>query len=483
MTGRIPFGFLTLLTVLVCAPIQAQAQMAPPAGYSNGVQPAGFHMQDAAGQYNPPLPPGYQAIPPGRSRGISPQTVFQELPDDLGLADEDTPLGRILTDTLRRTWFRGEYLLWTISGPGNVMLGQQTLSGVQPVISGTVTPVTNLGGPTNVGLGTGVSFSQTVDGITGTAQSPSLDNMSINNLNGFRGTFGLPFEVGDVELSSFVLGASSATIDGSQFIQPQIIANPAVARVAGQTGPALGANGLPATNGQVATFISQAALLNGARSNTTFINYDVSYNAKLTTSAWGSEANFVMISPDPNSLFQVRPTFGFRYFNIRDRLVQSGQYNEPSAADPTVNTIVTREINSAAINNLAGPQIGLRTELTSNQFLIGFEPKLMMGLNSYQTNLNTANVFSSTDPAQSLVQHGTTFSPMVDLKVYGNVAMSKNVSAFIAYNFIWAGNINRSFNDIIYNKNSLTNDSAFSIDRQFSNATLQGLSVGLDFRY
>jgi len=442
-------------------------------------------MQDVAGQYRQPLPPGYQPVPPGRSLGAPPQTIFQELPDDLGLADEDTPLGKVLTNTLRKTWFRGEYLLWTMSGPGDVMLGQQTLSGVQPVLSnagvaGTViVPVTNLGGPVNVGLGTNVNFSHTVDGVTGTAQSPSLDNMSINNMNGFRGTFGLPFEVGDVELSAFVLAASSATIDGSQFIQPEILANPAVTG----TNPPVGANGLPASNGQVATFISQAALLNGARSNTTFIDYDVSYSAKLTTSAWGSEANFVMISPDPNSLFQVRPTFGFRYFNVRDRLLQTGQYNEPSAADPTINTIVTREINTAAINNLAGPQIGLRTELTSSQFLIGFEPKLMMGLNSYQTNLNTANVFSSTDPAQSLVQHGTTFSPMVDLKVYGNVALSKNVSAFVAYNFLWAGGINRSFNDIIYNKNSLTNDSAFSIDRQFSSMTLQGLSLGMDFRY
>ena len=35
MTGRIPFGLLTLLTALVCLPIQAQDLMGPPSG--NGV--------------------------------------------------------------------------------------------------------------------------------------------------------------------------------------------------------------------------------------------------------------------------------------------------------------------------------------------------------------------------------------------------------------------------------------------------------------
>ena len=135
--------------------------------------------------------------------------------------------------------------------------------------------------------------------------------------------------------------------------------------------------------------------------STAFINYDVSYQARLTTAAWGTEANYVMDSPDPNSVFQFRPLFGFKYFNFRDRLDQGGQYSQTDpATDPTISTVVSRTINSSATNNLFGPQIGARAEFAYSRFLIGVEPKLMMGLNSWQSNLDTSNVLSSTDPAQ-----------------------------------------------------------------------------------
>ena len=248
----------------------------------------------------------------------------------------------------------------------------------------------------------------------------------------------------------------------------------------------LGTNGLPATNGQIASFVSQALLTNGVQTpfaSTAFLNYDVSYQARITTSVWGTEANYVMDGVNPNSPFQVRPTFGFRYFNYRDRLDQGGAYNQPSVADPTVSTVVSRQINSSATNNLFGPQMGIRAEFVYSRFLVGVEPKLMLGFNSYQQDLVTSNILSSTDPGQSLVQRQTTFSPMVDLKGYTNIILSKNVSAYVAYNFLYAGNVTRSYNDIVYNKNAITNQSDFSMEKTLSNVVLQGISLGFDIRY
>jgi hypothetical protein len=72
---------------------------------------------------------------------------------------------------------------------------------------------------------------------------------------------------------------------------------------------------------------------------------------------------------------------------------------------------------------------------------------------------------------------------MVDLKGYTNIMLSQNVSAYIAYNFLYAGNVTRSYNDIIYNKNANTNQSDFGLEKQLSNVVLQGISMGFDFRY
>jgi hypothetical protein len=465
MTGRIPFGLLTLLTALVCLPIQAQDQMGPPPGY--GVQPAGFHafqQPGGPGQYSG-LPSGYQRTPGRGQPGAPPPTIFEELPDDLGFAYEDSPLGKMLTNSFRHAWFRNEYLLWNISSPGHVLLGEQNQTGItfvgHPVFGQS---------PTSA-VAPGIPFNIAVNGLSGTGQVPGLDNFSSNNMNGYRGTFGLPVPVGTLEVSSFLLAPSSDTFNGDELIRPQIIAVPAVII------------GGPGVNGQDANFIIQAALRNGARSNNDVIAYDVSYQAKLTTSAWGTEANFVADSVDPNSLFQFRPLFGARYFNLRDRLLQNGRYHETDANDPTITNTIRREINSSGNNDVAGPQIGVRAELTHSRFLIGVEPKVTLGLNSWKTTLDNSNVFSSQDTGQSLLARGTTFSPLVDVKFYSNVGLTKYLSAYVAYNYLWVGNVNRSYNDITYNRNSQTNTSDFHIKREYSNAVLQGLSFGLEFKY
>ena len=194
MTGRIPFGLLTVLTALVCAPIQAQDQMGPPPAY--GVQPAGFHAlqePEGAGQYHG-FPLNYQRSPVRGTPGTPPRTIYEELPDDLGFAYDDTRLGKILTQTFQHAWFRSEYLLWNASAPGHVLLGEQPANGIPHVQI--------LGEPVNQSLSQGISFGRTVNGVTGTSIAPGLDDISINNMNGFRGTFGLPFPVGQLELSS-----------------------------------------------------------------------------------------------------------------------------------------------------------------------------------------------------------------------------------------------------------------------------------------
>lgn len=414
--------------------------------------------------------------------------IYEPMPDDLGFLAEDTELGKILTNTFRHSWFRAEYVLWNISGPGDVALTQQVSNGVS--IDTTTTGATPI-----AGLTSGVQFPRTVNSlaedpttvttVSGTSQVPTLKDFGINNLNGFRGTYGLPLPVGSIELSGYVIGASTSRRDDGigipgSLIQPEIVANPAPV-----IGTGIGSNGLPATNGQSATFLSQGLLVNGVRvagseTSSAIIDYDISYHAALTTSVWGTEGNYVFDNPDPNAMFQVRPTMGIRYLSFQDKLLQSGQYTDSTQTTPS---IVNRQINSNAHNNLVGPQIGIRTEFVQPWFTLGFEPKFMAAINTWQSALDTVNVISASDPGQSLLQRGTTFSPTVDLKAYSNIQISKYLSAYIAYNFIWTGSLNRSYNDIVYNKSSATGDSNFSLQKVYNTATLQGLAFGFQLSY
>jgi hypothetical protein len=495
MTGRIPFGLLSLLSVLVTLPMQAQGQMGPTP--ADGVEPTGFHTMsgpDTPGQYHG-IPLNYQRNAQNSPPPAAP-TIFEQLPDDHGFAYDDTPLGNFLKDTFRHSFFRAEYLLWKTSSPGNTLLGAQPSTGVLAV--NTPNPISNYGYPGNQQLTQGVQFARTVDGVTGIATTPGLESFSFNNMNGFRGTYGVPLESGQVELSAFILGRKSDTYFGGNtlasvyanggsigigtgYIQQEITANPSVT-----IGGNVGLDGNPAVNGQTAQFITQPVLVNGIHqvlsTSSPGIDYDVSYQARLTTSAWGTEGNYVFNSQDPSAIFQFRPSAGFRYFNIQDKLIQFGSYNEPSSTDPTVNNIISRQINSGANNDLYGPQFGIRAEANHAWFSVGVEPKIMFAMNSWRSSLDTSNVFSSTDRSQALSTKGTTFSPLFDVRFYGNLALSKYLSAYAAYNYIWAGQVNRSYNDILYNQNS-AGQSDFKLLRQFSGASLQGLSFGLELRY
>lgn len=497
MTGRIPFGLLLSLTLLASWPIQAQDQVGPPPGYY-GMQAAGTQtLQTDAGQFQVTPGYGYQRGPGPQFPGPPARMIYEQLPDDLGFTEPDTPLGNYLTETFRHGWFRSEYLLYSISAPGSALLGAQTSTGVPNlasagnngsgfiIVNASTTNNLNINGSSStIPLAQGVQFFRTVNSVSGAAQTPTMDNTSIDGLSGFRGTFGLPLPAGTIELGGFVLGATASTFNGNNYIQPQIAANPASV-----IGSKVGTNGLPAVNFQPAMFISQALLVNGvaqpySATSSSFLDYDVSYAYKYTATGWGSEVNYVGDSSDPGRLFQMKPIIGFRYFNYQDNLFQSGQYNQPNPTNPTAPpTVVTRSINSTTTNNLYGPQVGLRMEFAASGLALGFEPKLMMGLNTYNQNLNTSNVLSSTDPGQSVFQSTTTFSPMLDLKAYSSLALSQHVSAYLSYNFLYVADVNRSYNDVVYNKNGATGASDFILNKTMSNVTLQGISVGFDFRY
>jgi hypothetical protein len=140
---------------------------------------------------------------------------------------------------------------------------------------------------------------------------------------------------------------------------------------------------------------------------------------------------------------------------------------------------------------------------------------VMLGLNTYRANLETENVLRPGsaiqgtptseaeflglgDVNQTLSDRTTTFGVLGDLEVYSRVRLTSCLHAFVGYNLMWAGQITRPGDNIVYNARTVTIDpdldpndtdtatrldSDFKLDVKYSGALIQGLTVGAELRY
>lgn len=465
------------------APVEAQSPYINP---DLGVMPPGAPVdghykvksKNKAAAYGPvgPIPSG-----PG-------QTIYRELPDDTGWLYDDTPLERMLKNSFRHSYFRADYLLWDIEDPGkNVLSAPTNLSAVN--------------NPVNP------NFFTLTDRDTGTqinSVQPSLADIFVNENNGIRGTFGVPiYEAGALETSVFVLQTSTASVT-----------TPHVRGINANTSdPNADTNGdgivdtldFPVSDDLIDAVV-QAVLIDGqvpAGDNFLLINairtelpdgtflYTPAYSASLKTSVWGAETNFITDTFNPNSSLAVNPLVGFRYFNFREDLRQTGKYTfapfDPLTGLPLDPVIGTRTIDATTNNNIFGPQIGLRSELKNKWFAIGVQPKVMLGLNSYKAELLTQGILTPDEAERVITNTNNTFGVLADLEVYSKLRLGSHLSLRVGYNFLWSGLITRPADNIVYNIQSATGGlpatSAFVQDVKFSGAILQGLSIGAQFEY
>jgi len=455
---------LTLVAAIALgagAQAEAQSPYLPP---DQGVMPAGWYQGASGYKHGSHVPAAYGPagpLPTGPGR-----TIYEQMPDDQGWLYEDSPLERSLKNTFRHAYFRVDYLLWDIEDPGDNVLSAPT----------NLAAVTNPTNPDDV-------FFPLTDPSTGNQLNvvqPTLARVFINENNGIRGTFGLPvFDWGTFETSVFALATSTADI----------------------TTPIVLGIGTADTNGDgvidnldspvsvnLVDATAQAVLIDGqlpAGDNFLLVN-DLGYQASLKTSVWGAEGNFLSETFNPNSSFLAMPFVGFRYFNFREDLRQSGQYSfstfDPLTGLPVPPIASERRIDSTTNNNLWGPQIGLRAELTSKWVSVGVQPKVMVGVNSYKAELMTQGILNPTEPERVLYEKNNTFGILGDLEVYSKVRLGDHFSLRVGYNFLWSGLITRPADNIVYNIQSATGGlpatSAFVQDVKFSGAVLQGLSVG-----
>lgn len=450
----------SLIVLAVFVPTVGHAQPGP-----GSVMPAGWQAPPPG--YYPPANYAPGQLPPGPR-----PTIYEELPDDTGWLYDDPPIDRWLKNSLRHAYFRVDYLNWSISDPGKNVLGSETSVVPSPtvfsqpiIVNGqTITLAPNNALPVNI---------QTpVFPTEVTVVAPTLEGVHTNSNNGIRTTVGLPtFNAGTLEASWFGLQTSNA--------QARIPSFPAF-DLNDRDG-----DGNVTESIDLVQFVGQPILTNGAvTQNTTYLVYDQSYDSLLKTSVWGTDAQFLFDPYDAGAPLVFRPLVGLRYFSFWEELNQSGSYTYVDSNDPTQRPILNRQINSKAVNNLYGPEFGFRAELNNKFFTIGAQPRVMLGANSYKTELFTSQVLSDVEPNRLIQRNDTTFGLLGDLEVFSRLNVNDHLSLYVSYNLMWAGLITRPADNIIYNGIPSTPAiSDFGLDVDFSGALIQGLSIGGQLTY
>ena len=433
MRSRFAVCMMGAWSLLVSASMTAQAQPAPPPGmYAPGAYDGPAESVAAYDYPNPRHTYGRQQYGAGPDRLIT-----ERLPDDNGGFYEDTPVDRFLTAVVKSTWLRVEYMNFTFDKPGSTLLGSR--------VAGIVDP--------------SKPFRTTVADQPATARVPTTEALHFRNVQGLRGTIGLPTSIGSFEAS--FLGFERAHSEQIQVVPPP--------------GDLTGAS--PVLNPAAQIQIATSTLTNGQVGTNLFL-YDKSFQIFQNSQLFGGEANWIGKSPYETGLV-VSPLAGFRYFDFRERLFQRGTFNQLGQLDPAL----VSDINSDVNNRVYAPQIGMRFEFVQPWLTLGVAPKVAMGVNTYDADVSTNHLRSPGDPAVSTSKSGTRFTTVGDLSVYARINVRENFSLNVGYQLFVAGGMSRPANNIRYNDNGPSQPAAIVVDPSFRNMVWQGLTVGGEFRF
>ncbi len=432
MRSRLAVCVLGVWSLLASTTSQAQppGTIAPPRIYA----PAPYDASNSWPAWGVPAYDNYATarVPAEGQYGAGPDgLITEQISGDRGFDYEDTPVDRFLTAAAKSTWIRLEYLDWRFEGPGNSLLGS---------------PVAGIVDPSR-------PFQATIAGRRpATVQVPTTSALHFRNVQGIRGTIGLPTSAGTFEANYFAFDRYR----NGQFLT--VAPAPPLA---------------PETQIQFAT----STRLNGQPSNNLFL-YDSSFEISQSTQMYGAEANWIANSPYEMG-FVVRPLAGFRYINFRERLLQRGTFDQQGLLFPAL----VSDINSNVDNRIYAPQLGMRFEWVDQWFTFGFEPKVAFGVNQFEASVRTDRLRSAGDPTVITSANGNHFAPVGDFSVYSKIHLRDNFSLFVSYQVMVASGISRPADNIFYNDNGSTQPAGIVVDPSFKSMVWQGLTVGGEVKF
>ncbi|MCA9083505.1 MAG: BBP7 family outer membrane beta-barrel protein [Planctomycetaceae bacterium] len=356
----------------------------------------------------------------------------------------DQPIERFLTDLAIRSWARVEYLHYEFEGPKSFQLGAPVLNAADPL-----TVADNLNG----GLSTGVGV------------IPTLGPMSLKDISGVRGTWGLDLHNADLEVQVFGFGDNDSTFR---------MTNLQGFRLTGTE-----ATGTVARPNVVLPLLSSGAPADAASAN--YLIFDESYSARLRTSMWGAEATMLTKAYMPGEGPAWQWLGGFRYLQHNETFSQTGVYNNGGTAADRIT-----QIAGTTVNNLYGPEIGARASLNHRWFTLSATPRVAFALNDYTATTTSGPLIDPADPVNRVSQTEIDFTPIVQLGLSAQFKITPNFSIFGGYDFLWMYRLTRPYQNIVYDSEPDLGGAFVPNIRQgvtHEPFNAKGLNLGFVFQY
>jgi hypothetical protein len=407
MPWRFSISLATVLLAMTSGLAFAQGPQGMVPGCPPGMMPG----------YGPGCPPGG----PGDYQFVEPDIFY----------DRDAPIDLVFAETLRRGWFRLEFLNWNIKDPGDRLLGAETA---------TVDPRQPFQAfdPGNIPRGPG----------TLGAFVPDTTDVRFDSLPGMRMTIGAPTQWGAFEADIWAIMNGSTSINEDPEINPALL---------------------------ITVIPAVTLTVNGAPSDTQMILFDDGYNAELRSGMWGTQANWIANPVTPNNTLSLSPIMGIRYVKFDEELRISGN-DVFSGTSP--------RITSKSNNNFVGPQVGLRATLASKWLSLGLEPKVLLGINRHQDSVRTSQIFDAANPNTLSTNEDTDFAPAFNIPATAKLHVNENFSLFAGYELLWLSNASRATEHIVYDSGPLATDpSQIRVKKHREVVYAHGFMVGGEFRF
>ena len=365
----------------------------------------------------------------------------QRLP--AGSIYEATAFKSFLSQVVKNSWFRLEYMSWGFKDPNDAALGSDLI--LLDAVNGDPR----------------LPFDVTINNnVVSRAEVADLSQVTLRDNNGIRGTVGIPLTFGTVEASIFSFKEARGKTNRDFELGPRRDLTSLQFNIATST----------LSNGQVGTNI--------------FL-YDRAFEARYTSDLWGMEYNFVFEPRSPGGEgFRMQPIVGFRTLDIQERLVQEGAFaGFDINNNATVTPALVTTIDSRSENKIYAPQLGLRMEMVHRWFTLGFEPKIGFGANVFDADVTVQQLRSATDPTIFTQISNTKFSPIGDFKLYTSIPVTEDFSLFASYQFVMTAKVLRPHDSIFYNDNGPTNLAAIIVREAFDNMYYRGYTIGGEWRW
>ncbi|MEZ6056368.1 MAG: BBP7 family outer membrane beta-barrel protein [Planctomycetaceae bacterium] len=417
-----------------------------PGSNSRFVPQQGNGMWPPYGGYAPPMTDDYQGFAGGGESPAygwgggqsGPVMVQERLPSraERGPLYEDSHWDGF-KNVLSQTTVRIEYLNWGLNHPDPGLMGA---------------PLTNWNANTQPFTALDRSATIRVDPNnvfnTITAFTPILNFTSMRDINGVRGTIGIPTMYGQMELSAFGLQRTTQELN----IAP-------VANVA------LGTLHIPAVTllleGQGAFALENAP---NALVLAPMILFDTSFKAEYQTRLMGAGVDFIGDAWTPNAAVEMRSVFGVKYTRLGESLTISG-VDQFTDTDPTNDT--THFIRSESLNHIFGPSIGFRAQTQIKNLTLGVTPKFILGFNRHEDSVQTRQIFDAAEAQTFNQRNHSEIAPMFELQAFASLQMSDNFRLRAGYDLNAVSGISRPDQNINYNDSNLV-----------GNPTIIGLKSG-----